>query len=123
MKTYTVFGFTDVALIRLFMVNVTALVTDTPVAAFAGMVESTLNPPPYVLLPVVKELLKGVTVLPSRSLKPPTDTLYTLEPVSGALGMNVRVTPSLARLTAPAIALPPEGVTVIELLVTLVGSI
>ena len=33
------------------------------------------------------------------------------------------MTPSLASVTVPAIALPPEGVTVIELLLTVVGSI
>ena len=44
-----------------------------------------------------------------------------MEAVSAAVGVKVRVTPSLARLTVPAMALPPEGVTVIELLVTDVG--
>ena len=39
-----------------------------------------------------------------------------------ALGTKVRVTPSLASVTVPAMALPPDGVTVIELLVTVVGS-
>ena len=34
----------------------------------------------------------------------------------------MRVTPSPASVTVPAIALPPEGVTVMELLVTVVGS-
>ena len=35
----------------------------------------------------------------------------------------MRVTLSLAKVTVPAMALPPCGVTVIELLLTVVGSI
>src|ERR1700732_2399448 len=105
------------------MVNVTGVVTDTPVAPLAGLVETTLNDPlPYPVVPVVNELLKVVTELPSVSLKPPTDTLCNLETARGALGTNVSVTPSLARLTVPATGLPPDGVTVMELLVTVVGS-
>ena len=47
------------------MVNVTGLVTETPVAPFAGLVETTVNDPlPYPVVPVVKELLKVVTELP-----------------------------------------------------------
>jgi tellurite resistance protein TehA-like permease len=45
-----------------------------------------------------------------------------METARGALGTNVNVTPSLARVTVPATGLPPCGVTVIELLLTVVGS-
>src|SRR5260370_18836523 len=105
------------------MVNVTGLVTETPVAPFAGLVETRLNDPLlYPVVPVVNELLKVVTVLPSVSLKPPTDTLYSWEAVSAEWGTKVRLTPSAATATVPAIALPPEGVTVMELLRTVVIS-
>ncbi len=105
------------------MVNVTGLVTDTPVAPFTGLVETKVNVPlPYPVVPVVNELVKVVTALPSMSLKPPTDTLCNLETASGALGTKVSVTPSLARVTVPATGLPPCGVTVIELLLIVVGS-
>ncbi len=105
------------------MVNVTGLVTETPVAPLTGVVETRVNDPlPYPVVPVVNELVKVVTALPSVSLKPLTDTLCNLETASGALGTNVRVTPSLASVTVPARALPPDGVTVMELLVTVVGS-
>src|ERR1022692_937565 len=67
-------------------------------------------------------LVKGVTELPSMSTKPLTEIVYTAEAVSVALGKKVRVTPSLARVTVPAIALPPEGVTVIEVFVIDAGS-
>ena len=46
--------------------------------------------------------------------------LRTAEPIikiAGSEGTNVRVTPSLATATVPAMALPPDGVTVMELLV------
>jgi hypothetical protein len=119
-----VFGFTDPASIKLLIVIVTGLVTDTPVAPVAGLVETTLNEPlPYVAVPVVNELVNVVTVFPPTSLNPPTDTLYSFDAVSAAAGTNVSVTPSAAKLTVPAIALPPEGVTVIELFVIDVGSI
>jgi len=45
------------------------------------------------------------------SAKPPTEIVYTFEAVSVVLGTNVRVTPSLARVTVPGIELPLEGVT------------
>src|SRR5260370_38305630 len=105
------------------MVNVTGLVTDTPVAPLAGFVETNVNDPlPYPVVPVVNEGFEVVTLLPSVSLKPPTDTLCNLETARGALGRKVSVTPSLARVTVPATGLPPCGVTVIELLLTVVGS-
>jgi hypothetical protein len=108
----------------LLIVNVTGLVTATPVAPFAGLVELTENEPlPYAAVPVVNELVNVVTEFPPTSLNPPTDTLYTLLAVSAAAGANVNVTPSAAKLTVPAIALPPEGVTVIALFVIDVGSI
>src|SRR5271156_12343 len=123
-STSTLCVFTDAASIRLLIVNVTGLVTDTPVALFAGVVEESVNElAPYELVPAVNLLVKGVTELPSMSAKPPTEIVYTLEAVSDALGEKVSVTPSLARVTVPAIALPPAGVTVIELLVIDVGSI
>src|ERR1035437_1136085 len=122
-STSTVWLFTDAASIRLVMVNVTGLVTETPVALFAGVVEDSLNVGgPYELVPAVNVLVKGVTELPSTSTKPLTEIVYTLEAVSVVLGRKVRVTPSLARVTVPAIALPPEGVTVIALFVIDVGS-
>jgi hypothetical protein len=58
------------------MVNVTALVTDTPVAPFTGLVETRVNdPPPYELVPVVNELAKAVTAFPSMSANPLIATL------------------------------------------------
>ena len=58
------------------MLNVTGLVTDTPVAVFAGLVETRVNDPLlYPVVPVVNELGKGVTVFPCTSLNPPTATL------------------------------------------------
>ena len=45
-----------------------------------------------------------------------------MEAVSARLGTKVSVTPSPANVTVPAMALPPEGVTVMELLVIVVGS-
>jgi hypothetical protein len=105
------------------MVNVTGLVTATLVAPFVGLVETRVNEPlPYVVVPVVNALANGVTALPSMSLMPLTDTLYTVEAESAAAGTNVRVTPLLPSVTVPAIALPPDGVTVIELFETVVGS-
>ena len=63
-------GFTEAASIRLVMVNVTGLVTETPVAPFVGLVETMVNDPlPYELVPAVKELVKVVTALPSMSVK------------------------------------------------------
>ena len=76
MQTSTVWEFTDAGSIRLLMVKVTGLVTETPVAPLAGLVEIRVNDPlPYEPVPVVNELVKVVTALPSMSLKPPTDTL------------------------------------------------
>jgi hypothetical protein len=56
------------------------------------------------------------------SAKPPTEIVYTFEAVSVVLGTNVRVTPSLARVTVPGIELPLEGVTAIALFVIDAGS-
>ena len=70
----------------------------------------------------MKELVKAVTVLPSASENPLTETVYTLFVTKVALGTKVRVIPSLARLNVPATALPFDGVSVIELLVSVVGS-
>src|ERR1700688_4190843 len=117
MYTSTVLGVTDAELIRLFMVNVTGLVTDTLVAPLAGLVETRLNEPPSPPVPVVNELLNGVTALPSVSLKPPTVTLYTVETESSALGTKVSVVPLAASVTVPATVVLP-CFTVIELLVT-----
>src|SRR5258708_4038136 len=104
------------------MVNVTGLVTDTLVALLAGLVETRLNDPlTYVVAPVVNELLKVVTVLPSMSVRPLTDTLYTVEAVNAAVGTKVRVTPSLARVTVPGMLVLP-CLSVMELLETVVGS-
>src|SRR5271165_2515106 len=75
-QTSTLCGFTEAALIRWLIVNVTGLVTDTLVAPFSGLVESRVNDPlPYAPEPVVNVLVKAETALPSTSLKPPTDTL------------------------------------------------
>jgi hypothetical protein len=105
------------------MVNVTGEFTGTLLVLFAGFVETTLNElTPYVALLVVNVLVLVVTVFPCTSLNPLTDTLKVVALTSRLAGVKVRVTPSLARLTVPANALAPEGVTVIELLVMLVGS-
>jgi hypothetical protein len=108
----------------LLIVNVTGLVTDTPVALVAGVVDANLNElVPYELEPDVNVLVKDVTVLPSASENPLIATVYTLVEANVVLGTNVRVTPSLARLIVPEIPLPFAGVKVIELLVSVVGSI
>src|SRR5208283_1630579 len=121
--TWTVWLFTDAASIRLLMVNVTGLVTDTLLVLFAGLIEVSLNDwEPYEAVPVVNVLVNGVTELPSISKNPLIEIVYVMEAVKAAAGVNVRVTPSLARVTVPAIALPAEGVTVIELFVIEVGS-
>lgn len=118
--TSTVLLFTDAGSIGLLIVKLTGLLTEMPIAPLTGLVESTVNDPlPTDAIPVVNELVKVVTVLPCTSLKPPTETLYGVEALNAPAGTNVSVTPSLASVTVPA----TDGVRVIELVVTVVGSI
>jgi len=79
-STSTVWRVSPIAAsIRLVMVNVTGLVTDTPVVLFAGVVEEQLERIGSIKnwWPSVNVLvLKGATELPSMSAKPPTKS-YT----------------------------------------------
>ena len=120
------FGFTEAGLIRLLIVNVTGLLTDTPVAPLTGFVPLTVNdPPPNATVPVVKVLVNGVTGLPAWSVNPLTCTVYAVVGASAPPGVKVSVVWSALRVIVPLTGVPPVDTVIAELpmLTALTGAL
>src|SRR5262249_15598101 len=106
-KTKNVCGVNDEGSTCLVNSTMKAALVGTLVAPFAGLVSTAFPVVKFVVRPVVNELWKVLVIwTPDAPFTPWTTTVYVVDEESGFVGAKTSDSPSLERVTAPAIGRP-----------------